>query len=197
MSVDLEKAFDAFCARNVSCLGRRDRGLCYWMDSAIFEGREKHFFASFPVIALHTPQGNALRWYPSEYFYAVESKGGEKLYCMAKENYGRSTELLLGGSFMRQNNFEFNTEDEELAYSRARCSHDEQMLLGLDEMGSAQFVEQHQLELDTVKKPAVRPDAAPWGVYLLSGLLVLCLLLICILMLKGSGQSRGARDVYP
>ena len=101
MSVDLEKSFDAFCSRNVSCLGRRDRGLCYWMDTAIFAGREKHFFASFPVIALHTSGGNALRWYPSEYFYAAESKDSHKLYCMAKENYGRSTELLLGGSFMR------------------------------------------------------------------------------------------------
>ena len=43
---------------------------------------------------------------------------------MAFEKFGRSNEILLGGTFMRQNNFVFDIENNRVGVVRAACNMD-------------------------------------------------------------------------
>jgi hypothetical protein len=57
----------------------------------------------------------ALKWFPSEYLF--REKHTE--YCAAFERFGRPNEVLLGGTFMRQNGFIFDTESNKVGIARA------------------------------------------------------------------------------
>jgi hypothetical protein len=61
-----------------------------------------------------------LKWYPSEYLYREK----EDQYCFAAEKYTRNNEIMLGGTFLRQNNFIFNVDTNEVGYARAQCNDD-------------------------------------------------------------------------
>lgn len=61
-----------------------------------------------------------LNWYPSEYLF----RNKPSQYCMAMEKFQRSNELLLGGTFMRQNNIIFDIEGEQVGIVRAACNSD-------------------------------------------------------------------------
>ena len=46
------------------------------------------------------------------------------MYCMAFEKYSRTDEILLGGTFMRQNNFIFDIDNNRVGIARATCNDD-------------------------------------------------------------------------
>ena len=71
-----------------------------------------------------------LQWFPSEYLF--RDKGNK--YCMAIEKFSRPGEVLLGGTFMRQNNFIFDVDNNKIGMARARCNNDPYMILSDDEM---------------------------------------------------------------
>ena len=43
---------------------------------------------------------------------------------MALETFPRSNEILMGGTFMRQNNFIFDVETNKIGVARAACNED-------------------------------------------------------------------------
>ena len=53
---------------------------------------------------------------------------------MALEKFSRPGEILLGGTFMRQNNFIFDVEKNNVGVSRARCNVDPFMIIDEQEM---------------------------------------------------------------
>jgi hypothetical protein len=89
---------------------------------------------SFPVLNFHANSVNgtrvSLKWFPSEYLYRHK----EDLYCMAIEKFGRSNEILMGGTFMRQNNFIFDVEKNTVGFVRAACNRDPNQIIDEQEM---------------------------------------------------------------
>jgi Xylanase inhibitor C-terminal len=69
-------------------------------------------------------------WYPSEYMY--RSKSSE--YCLAIEKFNRANEILMGGTFMRQNNIIFDNEHDLLGFARASCNQDPAQIADSSEM---------------------------------------------------------------
>jgi hypothetical protein len=126
--------FDWFCFLDTEnhCKGRRifngnpnPGTICFHYDELKFELGPKDFFASYPILQFHVPQlegrgTQTLDWYPSEYMF--RTKASE--YCLAIEKFTRANEILMGGTFMRQNNIIFDTEKEQLGFARASCSSD-------------------------------------------------------------------------
>jgi hypothetical protein len=86
------------------------------------------YFMSFPVLNFIVNDINGrkveLKWFPSEYLYRDRSDR----YC------SRANEVLMGGSFMRQNAFLFDVEAGRLGFARARCNDDPNMIKNETEM---------------------------------------------------------------
>jgi hypothetical protein len=64
---------------------------------------------SYPVFQFRVSGDHGsfdMRWFPSEYLY----RDRDDRYCLAAERSSRSNEVLLGGTFMRQQAFVFDTE---------------------------------------------------------------------------------------
>jgi hypothetical protein len=55
-------------------------------------------------------------------------------YCLALEKFGRANEILMGGTFMRQNNIIFDIEKERLGFARATCNSDPNQIANENEM---------------------------------------------------------------
>jgi Zn finger protein HypA/HybF involved in hydrogenase expression len=55
-------------------------------------------------------------------------------YCLAIEKFTRANEVLMGGTFMRQNNIIFDTEKERLGFARASCNSDPNQIADSAEM---------------------------------------------------------------
>jgi hypothetical protein len=55
-------------------------------------------------------------------------------YCLALEKFTRPNEILLGGTFMRQNNIIFDIEHELLGFARASCNSDPNQIIDSQEM---------------------------------------------------------------
>jgi hypothetical protein len=55
-------------------------------------------------------------------------------YCLAIEKFARANEILLGGTFMRQNNIIFDIEKEQLGFARASCNSDPNQIADSAEM---------------------------------------------------------------
>jgi hypothetical protein len=53
---------------------------------------------------------------------------------MAIEKFGRSNEILMGGTFMRQNNFIFDVEKNKIGFVRAACNVDPNQIKDEQEM---------------------------------------------------------------
>jgi hypothetical protein len=112
-----------FCSLNpdTNCLGDKYNSasgeICYKYNEHDFPEGPYDYFKSFPIIRLKgkTPEGDFyLNWYPSEYFYRSRSDR----YCMLATKSSKS-QILMGGSFMRQNSFIFDIENNKLGVARA------------------------------------------------------------------------------
>jgi Xylanase inhibitor C-terminal len=137
--------FDWFCGLDTQnhCKGKRiwsgydASSICFEYSEKRFAMGPKDYFMSFPVLNFNTKDENgnkiALKWYPSEYLY----RDSDNKYCMAIEKFNRPGEILMGGSFMRQNNFIFDLENNKMGVSRARCNDDPNMILNEQEMITA------------------------------------------------------------
>ncbi|CDW82204.1 aspartic protease pm5 [Stylonychia lemnae] len=91
---------------------------CFKYDENQFPEGPLKYFESFPVINLLV-EGAQISWYPSEYLYREQGN----LYCMAVQSSKRN-QLLLGGTFMRQQNFIFDIENNRVGVARAQCNND-------------------------------------------------------------------------
>ena len=60
-----------------------------------------------------------LDWYPSEYLYREKSSR----YCVAIDIQNGS-EMILGGTMMRQHNFVFDLDNQRMGVARAVCNED-------------------------------------------------------------------------
>ena len=98
--------------------------ICFNYDEKKYPMGPKEYFVSYPIISFKvpTPDGNTqnLDWYPSEYLF----RNKVTQYCVAMEQFDRTNEVLLGGTFMRQNNMIFDLSKEQLGVARAACSSD-------------------------------------------------------------------------
>jgi hypothetical protein len=55
-------------------------------------------------------------------------------FCLAIERFDRPNEILLGGTFMRQNNIIFDVSRKRIGMARAACSSDPNQILNVEEM---------------------------------------------------------------
>jgi len=53
---------------------------------------------------------------------------------MALEKFSRPNEILMGGTFMRQNNFIFDVEGNRIGVARASCNNDMNQIRNEEEM---------------------------------------------------------------
>lgn len=58
---------------------------------------------------------------------------------MAIEKFQRSNEILLGGTFMRQNNVIFDLQNNQLGFARAKCNSDPFQVRDKEELQLAQL----------------------------------------------------------
>lgn len=123
--------FEWFCSNDPQtlCKGKMkkldgDSSICFEYDEDVFAEGPKFYFMSYPLLQLLVTDVNGdkttLKWYPSEYLYRYNQDS----YCLAVEQYNRPTEILLGGTFMRQNAFVFDVEANRVGVVRARCNND-------------------------------------------------------------------------
>ena len=131
--------FDWFCDLDHEnhCKGKRVQyqdDICFEYSESAFPEGPKDYFMSYPVLNFKTIGLNGehidIKWFPSEYLFRQKSTR----YCMAIEKFSRSNEVLLGGSFMRQNNFIFDVENNKIGFARARCNDDPNFIESEQEM---------------------------------------------------------------
>lgn len=87
--------------------------MCFNYDKSLYgldkKFSTKDFLLSYPVIKFHVKdtkgRESPLIWYPSEYLY-LDPNG--KMYCLAADKQNDPTRVLLGSTFMRQNQFIFD-----------------------------------------------------------------------------------------
>lgn len=118
----VDRAIVQLCNSEYQCAGVRKQDYCWQFDTR--NKSLKEYFISFPVLSIIATEHGAIKWYPSEYFYEERPN----LYCLAIDPYGSQTEMIIGGSMMRQNNFIFDLEEKKLGVVRAKCSEDENMI---------------------------------------------------------------------
>lgn len=71
---------------------------------------------SYPIIKLKVANSQMeLDWFPSEYFY----KERNDRYCLAIERSWSSQQIVLGATFMRQNAFIFDIDQNQVGIARA------------------------------------------------------------------------------
>lgn len=131
--------FDWFCGLGqANCLGARDKGeqsgICFHYDEAKFSNGPREYFQSYPVLNFMVSDTSGkrvdMKWFPSEYLFRDRADR----YCLAVERFSRPNEVLLGGSFMRQNAFVFDVESRRLGWARARCNDDPNMIKDEEEL---------------------------------------------------------------
>ena len=92
---------------------------------------------SYPVLNFRTTAADKssteIKWYPSEYLF----RDSNTRYCMGLEKFGRTNEILMGGTFMRQYNYIFDVEKSQVGVARARCSDDPYQIVDETEMVAA------------------------------------------------------------
>ena len=123
------------------CKGKRIHNnnnniICFHYDEIKFPSGPKDYFMSYPILSFQVmttssdSSSQSLDWYPSEYMFRTKATE----YCMALEKFSRSNEILLGGTFMRQNNIIFDIEKERLGFARASCNDDPNQIVSKEEM---------------------------------------------------------------
>lgn len=101
---------------------KRKGYLCFSYSEKEFPDGPYDFFRSFPILRLQlgtSEENYNLDWYPSEYLY--REKAGR--YCVAVDIQNGS-EMIIGGTLMRQHNFVFDIDNQLVGIARASCSHD-------------------------------------------------------------------------
>ena len=124
----IKRHFEWFCSLDLEnhCKGamqfERMGYLCFSYSTLEFPDGPYDFFRSFPILRfkLGSNEENLnLDWYPSEYLY----RENEINYCIALD-VQESSEMIIGGTLMRQHNFVFDVDNQRLGIARARCSED-------------------------------------------------------------------------
>ena len=120
--------FEWFCSADPdnNCKGKmefkRSGFLCFSYSEEEFPEGPYDYFRSFPILRFMLGEENEnfnFDWYPSEYLY--REKPGR--YCVALDIQNNS-EMIIGGTMMRQHNFVFDVDNQKLGIARATCSHD-------------------------------------------------------------------------
>ena len=133
----IDKHFEWFCDsdRANNCKGgkidvdERSTTICFYYNEREFPEGPKKYFMSYPVLNFHV-DGFEIKWYPSEYLY----RDKDNQYCMAIEKYSRVNSLIFGGTFMRQNHFIFDIENNKLGIARATCNEDINLVSNEEEL---------------------------------------------------------------
>ena len=152
----LMQHFDWFCLLDPvnHCKGKRvhsedSQAICFKYDEKKYPMGVKDYFMSFPVLGFQVDMVESeakqeLKWYPSEYMYRARNN----LYCLALEKFNRPNEILLGGTFMRQNNIIFDIAKKKIGMARATCSSDPALVLDQDEMATNALGDRYVRDLD-------------------------------------------------
>ena len=109
--------------------------LCFSYSENEFPDGPYDYFRSFPVIKFElgsTDKSYVLEWYPSEYLYREKATR----YCVALD-IDNGSELIIGGTLMRQHNFVFDVDNNVVGMARASCSDDENQIKHEQELSLA------------------------------------------------------------
>ena len=108
-------------------MGDRAEQFCWKFNTNARKGGRDlvEYFRSFPVLTFKNSDGAYIKWFPSEYLYEERPK----TWCLSIDPFGSDTEMIIGGSMMRQNNFIFDLEAKNLGVVRSTCSADPNMIL--------------------------------------------------------------------
>lgn len=138
----LVQHFDWFCRVNEKhCAGERltnnQNQICFKYDENKFPKGPLTYFMTYPILRfklknpIHTididKEGKTtewkgelyFEWFPSEYLYRDKADQ----YCLGAEKYQRS-EMIIGGTMMRQHNFIFDVDNNKIGIARAQCNED-------------------------------------------------------------------------
>ena len=96
--------------------------LCFSYSEAEFPDGPYYYFRSFPILRfmMGTEEEDlTVDWFPSEYLYREKSSR----YCIAIDIQNGS-QMLIGGTLMRQHNFVFDVDNLRMGVAHATCSED-------------------------------------------------------------------------
>jgi hypothetical protein len=158
--------FDWYCLVDPKnhCRGKRvhdqdAQAICFKYQASKYPMGPRDFFLSYPVLSLQVEDVESkelqhINWYPSEYMYRAR----EGLYCLALDKYTRSNEIILGGTFLRQNNVIFDIARKRVGMARATCSSDtdivqDEATMATDPMGD-RYVKDLNAEVTELASPA-------------------------------------------
>lgn len=141
-------------------MGQDSGNICFEFSAKKFPTPEdvKTFLMSYPVLNFHVKRQEGeepmvLKWYPSEYFYRERLNS----YCMAIEKQTNSNQIILGGTFMRQNAYVFDLDQNKVGIARAMCNEETEQIKDEKELiASGQrygLDPSHTLSLNQVCKP--------------------------------------------
>lgn len=89
----------------------------------------KEFLMGYPIINIWALSSSGIlerfKWFPSEYLYMEED--GEK-YCLTADKEG-SSQIILGSTMMRQNDFIFDNDGRKIGIARSQCNDDKDMII--------------------------------------------------------------------
>ena len=124
----IELHFNWFCSLDPEnhCKGKIDFSrqgyLCFSYDEKEFPEGPYDYFRSFPILRFELGNEDEIYqmdWYPSEYLYREKASR----YCVAIDIQNGS-EMILGGTMMRQHNFVFDLDNQRMGVARAVCNED-------------------------------------------------------------------------
>lgn len=147
----LKEHFDWFCSIDPenNCKGKRsnrakDNYICFEYSETLYPEGPKAYFASYPILNFNisgvvgkstssNDESTIIEWYPSEYLY----RDSKDAYCLAVERSNRNDQFLMGGTFMRQKNFIFDIEHNQVAIVKAACNEDPNQISDQNDLLSA------------------------------------------------------------
>lgn len=116
--------FESFCsARKSNCGGERKMQSCYIYDSKSYRNITK-FFAGFPILKFEFNGKQEIAWYPEDYLVKREEVEGV-YYCPGMK---KSDSVVLGATFMRNYDINFNKAEKSVTFVRSNCGETEEFI---------------------------------------------------------------------
>lgn len=119
MHVAFVEQFNQHCkSKKDNCGGQKSLNDCFKFDESEYSSI-KAFYETFPVMTFVFKGGAEYKWHPQEYL--SNPKNMNTVFCIVVKPF---TKVILGDTFMRNYDIQFDQSAKKIRFARANCGQD-------------------------------------------------------------------------